>query len=141
MDAWVVWMIVALVLGVAEVVTGGSLVLLMLGGGALAGSATAALTDNEFLPWVSFAVVSLGLLGLVRPVARKHMNAPMALRTGAERLVGEEAVVIAEVTDRDGRVKLGGEVWSARAFGDGETFEPGTRVRVLEIDGATALVA
>lgn len=136
-----IWLIVALVLGVAEVVTGGSLVLLMLGGGALAGSATAAVTDNEFLPWVAFTVVSLGLLGVVRPIARKHMNTPLAIRTGAERLVGAEAVVIAEVTDRDGRVKLDGEIWSARAFGEDQTFAPGARVRVLEIDGATALVA
>jgi membrane protein implicated in regulation of membrane protease activity len=40
-----------------------------------------------------------------------------------------------------GRVRLGGEVWSARTYGDDDAvFEPGSRVDVLKIEGATALV-
>ncbi len=141
MDPWVVWIVVALVLGVAEIVSGGTLVLLMLAGGATAAGVVSAVTDNDFLPWLTFAGVSVALLAGVRPIARRHVRMPAELRTGADRLIGSEALVLETVTARDGRVKLSGEIWSARSF-DGETdFEAGSTVRVLQISGATALVA
>ncbi len=140
MEDWIAWLVAALLLGVLELLSGGALYLAMLAGGAVAGSATAFFTDNVFLPWVVFAVVSVGLIAVVRPVATKHATQP-ALRSGIERLVGQDAEVVAEVDGRDGRVKLHGEIWSARSF-DGETvFGPGAVVQVLAIDGATALVA
>lgn len=141
MDPWVIWIIVAMVLGVADLVTGGSLVLLMLAGGAVAGGVTAALTENDFLPWLAFSLVSLGLLGGVRPLAKRHMRQPAALRSGVDRLVGADAVVVEPVDARDGRVKLSGEVWSARSFDGQSTYNVGDTVQVLEISGATALVA
>jgi len=84
--------------------------------------------------------VSVGLIGVVRPVATKHANQP-TLRSGIERLVGQDAEVVAEVDGRDGRVKLHGEIWSARAFDGHTVFGAGAIVQVLAIDGATALVA
>lgn len=141
MDPWLAWLMVALVLGVLELVTGGTLVLIMLAGGAVAAGATAALTDNSVLPWVVFAAVSIGLLVVVRPVAARHTRQPAALRSGVDRLVGEQAEVLSEVDGHGGRVKLHGEVWSARAFDGRTTFPPGEMVQVLQIDGATALVA
>jgi membrane protein implicated in regulation of membrane protease activity len=66
---------------------------------------------------------------------------PGHLRTGAAALVGAPAVVLQRVDGHGGQVKIGGEVWSARAFDEDHAFEPGTRVEVLKIDGATALVA
>ncbi len=140
MDPWIAWLAVALILGVLELVTGATLVLGMLAGGAVAGSVTAAVTDNPFLPWVVFSVVSVGLLVAVRPVATSHLRQPLALRSGVDRLIGEQAEVIAEVSGHDGRVKLHGEIWSARAFDGAATFAPGQTVQVLQIDGATALV-
>lgn len=140
MDPWLAWLMLALVLAALEMVTGGTLVLFMLAGGALAGSAAAAVTDNEFLPFVAFAAVSVGLLVLVRPVAARHTRQPSQLRSGVARLLGEQAEVIAEVDGHGGRVKLNGEIWSAKSFDGQSTFEPGQVVQVLQIEGATALV-
>lgn len=140
MDPWLAWLVAALLLGVLELLSGGTLVLIMLAGGAVAGGITSAITDNTFLPWIVFTIVSVGLLVVVRPVAARHSREPLALRSGVDRLLGEDAEVIAEVSAHDGRVKLNGEVWSARAFDGVTTFAPGQVVQVLQIDGATALV-
>ena len=140
MDPWVVWLVVALGLGALEIVSGGTLVLLMLSGGALAGALTAGVTDNAILPWISFSVVSVGLLATVRPLARRHMSQTPELRSGTSRLIGADAEVLSEVTGRGGRVKLSGEVWSARSFNPEHIFTPGQSVQVIEIQGATALV-
>ena len=140
MDPWLAWLVAALLLGVLELLSGGTLVLIMLAGGAVAGGITSAITDNTFLPWIVFTIVSVGLLVVVRPVAARQSREPLALRSGVDRLLGEDAEVIAEVSAHDGRVKLNGEVWSARAFDGVTTFAPGQVVQVLQIDGATALV-
>jgi membrane protein implicated in regulation of membrane protease activity len=141
MDPWVIWLIAALALGIVEVVSGGTLVFGMVAVGSLAGAATAAVTDSTVLPWVVFAGTSAAMLVLVRPIAKKHLRTPGEIRSGTAALVGTEAKVTEAVTPDDGRVKLSGEIWSARSF-DGQTsFAVGESVRVLEIDGATALVA
>ena len=141
MDAWVWWIVAAGVLAVAEILTGGTLVLLMLAGGAAAGGLTSALGAPPALSVGVFAIVSVALLGLVRPVARRHMRVSRETRTNVAALVGAEALVLESVDGTDGRIKLAGEVWSARAYDGQSVFEPGTRVQVLQIDGATALVA
>ena len=88
-----------------------------------------------------FALTTVALLALVRPVARRHLRTSRSLRSGVAALVGAEAVVLEVVDGRDGRIKLGGEIWSARSYDGDSAFEVGQRVHVLEIDGATALVA
>jgi membrane protein implicated in regulation of membrane protease activity len=77
----------------------------------------------------------------VRPVARRHLRTPARLRTGAAALVGEAAVVLERIDRGGGSVRLRGEVWSARALDAERVLEPGTEVQVVEIDGATAVVA
>ncbi len=141
MDPWIWWIVAAGVLVILDLVTGGSLVLLMVGGGALAGGITAALGAPPALAFAVFAVVTVALLGVVRPVARRHLRQRPRARTGVDALVGAEAVVLEPVSGMDGRVKLGGEVWSARAYDGFSEFEVGQRVQVLQIEGATALVA
>ncbi|MBU6312167.1 MAG: NfeD family protein [Actinomycetales bacterium] len=141
MNAWVWWIVAAGVLAVAEVLTGGTLVLLMLAGGAAAGGLTAALGAPPALSVGVFALVSVALLGLVRPIARRHMRVNREARTNVAALVGAEALVLESVDGQDGRIKLAGEIWSARAYDGQSVFEPGTRVQVLQIEGATALVA
>ena len=141
MDAWVWWIVAAGALAVAEVLTGGTLVLAMLAGGAAAGGLTAALGAPPALAVGVFALVSVALLGLVRPIARRHMRVNREARTNVAALVGAEALVLESVDGQDGRIKLAGEVWSARAYDGQSVFEPGTRVQVLQIEGATALVA
>ncbi|MFE0747909.1 NfeD family protein [Gordonia sp. NPDC058843] len=134
------WLAAAIVLTVAEMF-GGELVLLMLAGGAFA----AAGVDFAFEPplWVDglvFALVSVLLLVAVRPIARRHMLNRPAVLMNTEALAGRHAVVTEQVDVNDGRVKIDGDVWSARAMDPTQVLEPGTHVTVVEIDGATAVV-
>jgi len=87
-----------------------------------------------------FAVASIGTLALLRPIARRHMRMPAQIRTGTDALLGAAALVMERVDQDGGQVKIRGEVWTARAYDDDDVFEPGARVQVIKIDGATALV-
>lgn len=88
-----------------------------------------------------FAAASVAVLVVLRPLARAHLRTPAHLRTGTAALVGASAVVLDRVDDSSGTVRLNGEVWSARPYDGSRVFEPGERVSVLEIKGATALVS
>jgi membrane protein implicated in regulation of membrane protease activity len=139
MDEWVLWIIAAGVLAVGEMLTLG----FFLGPIALAATLAAIVAlagGGVALQWIVFTAVSAGSLLVLRPVARRHMHMPARLRTGAAALVGASAVVIDRVDRDGGTVRLAGEVWSARSYDEDHAFEPGTRVEVLKIDGATALV-
>jgi membrane protein implicated in regulation of membrane protease activity len=136
---WVVWILVAAALAVGEVFTLAFL-LGLLALAAVAAGVAAALGASVLVQLVVFIAVSIASLALVRPVAKAHLRTPARLRTGTAALVGDRAVVLERVDDVGGRVRIGGEEWSARAFLDGQVIEPGTRVEVAEIEGATALV-
>jgi membrane protein implicated in regulation of membrane protease activity len=140
MDDWVWWMIAAGVLAVGEIATLG----FFLGPIAVAAVAAAivALAGGGLaVQWIVFIAVSLASLLVLRPIATRHLRTPARLRTGTAALVGSQAVVIEQVDRDGGQVKLAGEVWSARSYDEDESFEPGARVEVMKIDGATALVA
>jgi len=140
MDDWVWWMIAAGVFAIGEIATLG----FFLGPIAIAAvtAAIVALVGGGLAAqWIVFIAVSLASLLVLRPIARRHLRTPSQLRTGTAALVGRQAVVLERVDRDGGQVKLAGEVWSARSYDDDETFEPGKRVEVLKIDGATALVA
>ena len=139
MPDWVVWILVAAALAVGEVFTLAFL-LGLLALAAVAAGVAAALGASVLVQLVVFIAVSIASLALVRPVAKAHLRTPARLRTGTAALVGDRAVVLERVDDVGGRVRIGGEEWSARAFLDGQVIEPGTRVEVAEIEGATALV-
>ena len=140
MDDWVWWMIAAGVLATGEIFTMGfflgpiAVAALLSAVVALAGAGLAA-------QWVVFIIASLGSLLVLRPVARRHLRTPPSIRTGTAALVGGPATVLERVDRSGGQVKIGGEVWSARAYDEEDAFEPGARVEVMKIDGATALVA
>jgi len=93
------------------------------------------------LQFVAFIAGSVASLAIVRPIARRHLRTPAALRTGTAALVGSRAVVLERVHADGGKVKIGGEIWTARPFDEDEAFETGARVEVLKIEGATALVS
>ena len=140
MEDWVWWMIAAGVLAVGEIATLG----FFLGPIAVAAtlSSIVALAGAGLAAqWIVFIAASLGSLLVLRPIAKRHMRTPAQLRTGTAALVGAPALVLERVDDRGGQVKIAGEVWSARSYDEDESFEPGTRVEVMRIDGATALVA
>lgn len=139
-SAWLVWLIAAGALAVGEMLTL-ALVLGMTSAGALAAAATAAAGAGPTWQVLVFALVSVALLLGLRPVAKRHLQSAPPTATGVDALIGAPATVLAPVDGGDGgRVKIGGEIWSARAFPEGETLPVGTPVRVLRIDGATAVV-
>ena len=138
--SWWVWVIVAVALAIGEIFTPG---LFFLGPVALAAAAAAlaaAVGAGSVLSAVVFIVAALGSLLVLRPIARRHVHMPAISRTGTAALVGRKAVVTRHVDAVGGRVQIGGEEWSARPFLDGESFEEGQAVEVVEIQGATALV-
>ncbi len=134
------WLAAALVLVGVEALSG-ELILLMLAGGALvAGGAAAVFDPPVVVDGVVFAVVSVLLLGVVRPVAKRHLLRRPALATNVEALQGKTAVVIEQVDGRGGQVRLDGSTWSARAMHETDVYETGQDVMVMAIDGATAVV-
>jgi membrane protein implicated in regulation of membrane protease activity len=135
-----IWLIAGLVLIAAEVVSG-EFVLLMLGGGALAAAGVSLFGVSPLVAALVFGGASVLLLFAVRPALRRRMNSGVdASAMHSEALVGGPAVVVSRVDAAGGRVKIGGEVWSAKAFDDTQVIEPGAAVRVMQIAGATALV-
>lgn len=140
MTAALIWLIVGVALMVAEVLSG-DLVLIMLGGGALLGAGSAAIFDNPFIDVAVFGIASIGLLVLARPALKRRFLSGPGVKTNVEALVGAPATVLSTVDSDNGRVRLAGEEWSARSFADGQTIEPGTKVTVVEIAGATAVVS
>ena len=135
----VIWLIRAALLAAGELLTL-TLFLAPLALGSVAAALVAGFGANLAIQIVVFLAVSLaGVVGL-RPIAKRHLRTPAALRTGTAALPGTKGVVLERVDDLGGRVKLGGEVWSARSFFEGQVYEEGTRVEVAKIEGATALV-
>jgi membrane protein implicated in regulation of membrane protease activity len=137
----VVWVVIAVVLAIGEVLTPG---LFFLGPVALAAGAAALaslLGAGTAGSVIVFIVGSLLALALLRPVARRHIRMPAISRTGTDALVGRRALVTRRVDALGGRVRIGGEEWSARAYLDGEEFLEGSTVDVIQIEGATALVS
>ncbi|MEV0257909.1 NfeD family protein [Streptomyces sp. NPDC050732] len=138
-DAWVWWLIGAAALGIPLVLTAMP-ELGMLAVGAVAAAVTAGLGGGMVAQVVVFAAVSVALIAVVRPVAARHRAQRPELTTGVEALKGRTAVVLERVDGSGGRIKLAGEVWSARALDTDRIFEAGQAVDVVEIDGATAVV-
>jgi membrane protein implicated in regulation of membrane protease activity len=139
MVSWIIWLIVAAVLGVAELLT------TTLAFGLIAVAAVVAAVVGAFhvglpLQLAAFVVAAGAGLGFVRPIALRHLRQPPPLRTGTAALVGRSAIVLEEVTEHSGRVRIGGEEWSSRAYDESLVIPVGTKVDVMQITGATALV-
>jgi len=140
MPAWVVWAVVTVLLALGEIFTPGLFFLGPIALAALASTVVAAVGGPVWLQVVVFGAGSFAAVGLLRPIARKHLTMPHAIRTGTAALEGAKAIVLQPVNSRGGRVKIGGEEWSARSYMPGEEFDIGTEVEVAQIQGATALV-
>lgn len=139
MSAWIVWLVIAAILGIAEVTTL-TLALGLLAIGALAGALTAALGLPLIVQLIVFGLSSAAGLAVIRPIAVRHIRQPPLLRSGTAALVGREALALTEVTRHSGRVRIGGEEWSARPYDPGVIIPQGADVDVLAIEGVTALV-
>jgi membrane protein implicated in regulation of membrane protease activity len=138
-DAWVWWLIGAVGLGIPLVLTAmpefG-----MLSAGAVAAAVVAAVGGGTVAQVLVFAAVSVALIAVVRPIASRHRSGGPEFSSGVDALKGRQAVVLERVDSSGGRIKLAGEVWSARPLDPDMVFEAGRQVDVVEIDGATAVV-
>ncbi|MFE6685233.1 NfeD family protein [Streptomyces sp. NPDC057743] len=134
------WLLAAVGLGIPLVVTAlpefG-----MFAVGAVAGAVTAALGGGTVVQFLVFVVVSVALVAVVRPIANRHRGQGPHVASGIDALKGRTATVLERVDGgADGRIKLAGEIWSARALDGDRVYEPGQQVDVVDIEGATALV-
>jgi membrane protein implicated in regulation of membrane protease activity len=141
MTAALIWLLIGLALMIAEVLSG-DFVLIMLGAGALFGAGAEVITGNPVIDVAVFALTSVGMLVLVRPALKRRFLAGPNIRMHTDALIGTRAVVLSTVDYEQGQVKIGGDVWSARSLSaDHPPIAPGTAVTVVEISGATAVVA
>jgi membrane protein implicated in regulation of membrane protease activity len=137
--AWIVWLIVAAVLGVAELMTT-TFALGLIAVGALVAALVGGLHLGLPFQLLAFVLASGAGLGFVLPIARRHVKQPPLLKTGPAALVGRRAQVLEEVSEHGGRIRIGGEVWSARSYDETQVIPVGRTVDVMQIEGATALV-
>jgi membrane protein implicated in regulation of membrane protease activity len=138
--AWLIWAIVAAGLAVGEILTPGLFFLGPVAVAAIIAAALAVLGLGAVVQLLAFVVASVASVAVLRPLARSHLHVPPLLRTGTAALVGSKALVLERVDVNGGRVRIGGEEWSARSFMEDQVLEPGARVEVVKIEGATALV-
>jgi membrane protein implicated in regulation of membrane protease activity len=140
MDPWLLWLIAAGLFAAGEIVSL-DLVLLMFAGGAVGGMAVALIGGATVLQMVAFIAISGVLLALVRPIATKHLTQGTPLQLdGVDTLIGRTAKVTREIDSSSGRIRMGADEWSARTQHSGESFAVGDTVRILQVDGATAVV-
>jgi membrane protein implicated in regulation of membrane protease activity len=138
---WLLWVLIAVALAVGEVLTPG---LFFLGPVALAAGAAAAaslLGAGTLGSLIVFIVCSVASLGILRPIARSHLRLPALSRTGTDAMIGRKGIVTKQVDCNGGRVRIGGEEWSARAYLDDQVLPEGRTVDIIQIEGVTALVA
>ena len=139
MESWLAWLVLAALLGAAELMTA-TLAFGLLAVAALAAAIVSGLGLGLPVQLGAFAVTAGVGLGVVRPLAARHIRQPPLLRSGTSALVGRSATVVEEVTAHGGRVRIGGEVWSARSYDESQVIPADSTVDVFAIEGATALV-
>ncbi|MGO9961066.1 MAG: NfeD family protein [Solirubrobacteraceae bacterium] len=141
MGEWVLWVVLACVFGVGEMLTGSFFLAPFAAGALLAAVGDVAVGTSVAV--IVFVLASMVTLGVVRPIVKSHLRMPLETRTGAAALVGKQAVVVERIINSEGvgLVRIDGDVWTARSLFDDQVLEPGTHVDVVEIKGATALVS
>jgi membrane protein implicated in regulation of membrane protease activity len=139
LEPWHAWLSLAVVLGVLELLSL-DLVLLMVAAGALVGAGADLVGLPVWAQLLAAATASVAALGLVRPSVVKRLREGPTLQVGHESMIGTQAVVVEEVSWKGGLVRVNGELWSARPYEEGLVIEPGRRVDIFQIKGATALV-
>ena len=140
MEAWVVWVVIAVVLLVAEATTS-AFVAIYFGAAALVTAAVAAAGLGTPIQLLAFIILSVGSLLLTRPALKRAAGKAGGIRTGVDAMQGRIGVVTRPIGELDpGQVKIGGETWTARCYYDEEAIPAGSRVEVVKVEGVTALV-
>ena len=140
-NIWAAWLTAAAVLGLAELASL-DFTLLMLAAGALTAAGVSAIFPG--LLWLQIVVglvTSAAMLAAIRPLLARKFHHGGELKTGSAHVIGRTGTVVKEIhPDGGGSIRLGGELWTARPYDEVSTIAPGTRVEVMSIDGATAVV-
>lgn len=140
-NPWAIWAAIAAALALAELATL-DFTLLMIAAGALAATGVAVLFPG--LVWLQIVlgiITAAAMLGAIRPLLVKKLHHHGELKTGSAHEIGRSGVVVKEIhPDAVGSIRLGGELWTARPYDETATIPAGTRVEVMAIDGATAVV-
>ena len=139
MPSWLIWIALAATLGTAEVLTMAFAAGLM-AGAALLAALVAGFGGGLAAQSVTFALTSFVALPLAVPIARRRLARPDTYRSGVSGLADRSAIVLTQVDSISGTVRIGGGVWSARAYDETHILPEGTPVTVFEIEGAIALV-
>src|SRR3954464_8496508 len=134
MEDWVWWMVATGVLAVGEILTPGAFFLGPIALASLLAAIVAVAGAALTAQWIVFIVAAIASLGILRPIAKRHIKMPARLRTGTAALVGSQAVVLERVDVDSGKGKMGGEIGRAGAYDEDEVLEPGVRAHVLKID-------
>ena len=139
MNIWaIIWLVLIIVFLVMEAATL-QLVSTWFAAGALAAMIVSLIGGAVWLQIVVFLTVSIVLLVLLWPIARKHLK-PKLVATNADALIGRVCTVTEEIDPVEGgRVKLGDVTWSARSVSDTQ-IPAGTLVKVMKIQGAKVFV-
>jgi membrane protein implicated in regulation of membrane protease activity len=140
-NLWAAWFGLAALLGLAELASLDFTLLMLAAGALVAGGVAIAVPGMLWLQIVIGLIASAAMLVAIRPLLQRKMHHHGELKTGIAHVVGRSGVVVKEISpDGGGSIKLAGELWTARPFDGTSTIAPGSRVEVMEIDGATAVV-
>src|SRR4051794_34388966 len=142
MDAWLIWLVAGVFAAVGEILTAGFF-LAPFAVGAFGAMVADLAGGGGVVQVVVFAALTLASFALVRPIAKRHMYTPPAIRTGTAALIGRSGIVLERIANDEGvgSVRIDGEVWTARSYDEQLVIDAGAKVEVVEIRGATALVA
>ena len=140
MNLTTIWLIVFVACIAIEIITMG-LTTIWFAGGSLAAAIVSAIGAPLWLQLVLFFGVSLLLLYLTRPVAVKYFNKDR-VKTNAESLVGQQAIVISEIDNLQGigQVTVNGQELSARNVRGDERLSVGSVVFIRAISGVKLMV-
>jgi membrane protein implicated in regulation of membrane protease activity len=138
----ILWIVLGIALAIAEAFTA-TFLIIFFAAGALAAAGAAALDAPLLVQVIVFAVVSGISVVALRPIVMRHARAALegsATAVGMEAIAGCQGTVLEEVGGEHGMIKIDGEIWQARAADHQEKYLPGERVRVVKVNGVTAIV-
>lgn len=140
-NVWAAWLTLAAVLGLAELASLDFTLLMLAAGAVTAGGVAVVFPGLLWLQIVVGLLTAGAMLAAIRPLLNRKFHHGPDLQTGSSYVIGRSGVVVKEIhPDGGGSIKLGGELWTARPYDEVSTFAPGTRVEVMSVDGATAVV-
>ena len=138
---WQIWLILAGVCLVIEMITVGFLIF-WLSIGALLTMIVSFFIDNIIIQSTVFVVSSSILIFATKPFVQKFAHNKNAIRTNVYSMVGKIGIVTKDIDSLHslGQIKIDGEIWSALGIND-MNIPQGTEVEIKEIKGVKAIVA